>query len=73
MFDTRTSYPRPLWRIGLIALLLLSLASVALPAPAPVAAASVTLAADRASGQPVGTTVAWTATPADGRGARVPF
>lgn len=56
---------RPSHRFGLVALLLLGLASFACPAPAPVAAASIAIAPDRASGQPVGTTIAWTATPAD--------
>jgi arylsulfate sulfotransferase len=65
MRDPHTRRPIPSWRFGLVVLLLLSLTGVALPAPAPVAAAAVTLAADRASGQPVGTTVAWTAIPAD--------
>lgn len=53
------------WRCGLVALLLLGLARAALPTPAPVAAASFGIAPDRASGQPSGTTVTWTATPAD--------
>jgi len=63
MPDARTPLLIPSWRLGLVALLLLGLASVARPAHAPVTADSVSIASDRASGQPVGTTVKWTATP----------
>lgn len=65
MFASHPARHRNNWRCGLTALLLLGLAAIAMPAPAPVAAASVALAPDRASGQPVGTTIGWTATPAD--------